>query len=137
MYKAGKVSKILVSGDNHSKDYDEPSYMKQALMERGVPESDIILDYAGFRTLDSVVRCKKVFGQERMTIISQGYHNARAIYLAKNSGIDTIGCDAKDIKRTRTYYIYGIGREALARVKMFVDLVLDKQPKFLGEMIEI
>lgn len=106
-------------------------------MERGVPESDIILDYAGFRTLDSVVRCKKVFGQERMTIISQGYHNARAIYLAKNSGIDTIGCDAKDIKRTRTYYIYGIGREALARVKMFVDLVLDKQPKFLGEMIEI
>lgn len=106
-------------------------------MERGVPESDIILDYAGFRTLDSVVRCKKVFGQERMTIISQGYHNARAIYLAKSSGIDDIGCDAKDIKRTRTYYIYGIGREALARVKMFVDLVLDKQPKFLGEMIEI
>lgn len=86
--------------------------MKQALMERGVPESDIILDYAGFRTLDSVVRCKKVFGQERMTIISQGYHNARAIYLAKSSGIDDIGCDAKDIKRTRTYYIYGIGREA-------------------------
>ena len=106
-------------------------------MERGVPESDIILDYAGFRTLDSVERCKKVFGQERMTIISQGYHNARAIYLAKSSGIDAIGCDAKDIKRTRTYYIYGIGREALARVKMFVDLVLDKQPKFLGEMIEI
>lgn len=137
LYKAGKVSKILVSGDNHSKDYDEPSYMKRALMERGIPESDIILDYAGFRTLDSVVRCKKVFGQERMTIISQGYHNARAIYLAKGSGIDAIGYDAKDIKRTRTYYIYGIGREALARVKMFVDLVLDKQPKFLGEMIEI
>ena len=74
---------------------------------------------------------------ERMTIISQGYHNARAIYLAKSSGIDAIGYDAKDIKRTRTYYIYGVGREALARVKMFVDLVLDKQPKFLGEMIEI
>lgn len=137
LYKAGKVSKILVSGDNHSKDYDEPSCMKQALMERGIPESDIILDYAGFRTLDSVVRCKKVFGQERMTIISQGFHNARAIYLAKSSGIDAIGYDAKDIKRTRTYYIYGVGREALARVKMFVDLVLDKQPKFLGEMIEI
>ena len=137
LYKAGKVSKILVSGDNHSKDYDEPSCMKQALMERGIPESDIILDYAGFRTLDSVVRCKKVFGQERVTIISQGYHNARAIYLATSSGIDAIGYDAKDIKRTRTYYIYGVGREALARVKMFVDLVLDKQPKFLGEMIEI
>ena len=137
LYKADKVSKILVSGDNHSKDYDEPSCMKQALMERGIPESDIILDYAGFRTLDSVVRCKKVFGQERVTIISQGCHNARAIYLAKCSGIDAIGYDAKDIKRTRTYYIYGVGREALARVKMFVDLVLGKQPKFLGEMIEI
>ena len=60
LYKAGKVSKILVSGDNHSKDYDEPSYMKQALMERGIPESDIILDYAGFRTLDSVVRSEKL-----------------------------------------------------------------------------
>lgn len=137
LYKAGKVSKIFVSGDNHSNDYDEPSCMKQALMERGIPESDIVLDYAGFKTLDSVVRCKNVFGQERMTIISQGYHNARAIYLAKSSGIDAIGYDAKDIKRTRTYYIYGVGREALARVKMFVDLVLDKQPKFLGEMIEI
>lgn len=137
LYKAGKVSKILVSGDNHSKDYDEPSCIKQALVERGIPESDIVLDYAGFRTLDSVVRCKKVFGQERVTIISQGYHNARAIYLAKCSGIDAIGYDAKDIKRTRTYYIYGVGREALARVKMFGDLVLGKQPKFLGEMIEI
>ena len=104
LYKAGKVSKILVSGDNHSKDYDEPSCMKQALMERGIPESDIVLDYAGFRTLDSVVRCKKVFGQERVTIISQGYHNTRAIYLAKCSGIDAIGYDTKDIKRTRTYY---------------------------------
>lgn len=137
LYKAGKVSKILVSGDNHSKDYDEPSCMKQALMERGIPESDIVLDYAGFRTLDSVVRCKKVFGRERVTIISQGYHNARAIYLAKYSGIDAIGYDAKDIKRTHTYYIYGVGREALARVKMFGDLVLGKQPKFLGEMVEI
>lgn len=137
LYKAGKVSKILVSGDNHSKDYDEPSCMKQALIERGIPESDIVLDYAGFRTLDSVVRCKKVFGQERVTIISQGYHNARAFYLAKCSGIDAIGYDAKDIKRTRTYYIYGVGREALARIKMFGDLVLGKQPKFLGEMIEI
>lgn len=114
LYKAGKVSKILVSGDNHSKDYDEPSCMKHALMERGIPESDIVLDYAGFRTFDSVVRCKKVFGQERVTIISQGYHNARAIYLAKSSGIDAIGYDAKDIKRTRTYYIYGVGCEALA-----------------------
>ena len=83
------------------------------------------------------VRCKKVFGQERVTIISQGYHNARAFYLAKCSGIDAIGYDAKDIKRTRTYYIYGVGREALARIKMFGDLVLGKQPKFLGEMIEI
>ena len=98
---------------------------------------NIILLFANSIKIESVVRCKKVFGQERVTIISQGYHNARAIYLAKCLGIDAIGYDAKDIKRTRTYYIYGVGREALARVKMFVDLVLGEQPKFLGEMIEI
>ena len=82
LYRAGKVSKFLLSGDNSTKNYDEPQYMKDALMEHGIPESDIVLDYAGFRTLDSVVRCKDIFGQESVTIVSQGFHNARAVCLA-------------------------------------------------------
>ena len=137
LYRAGKVSKFLLSGDNSSKNYDEPQYMKNALMEHGIPESDIVLDYAGFRTLDSVVRCKEIFGQESITIVSQGFHNARAVCLASWYGIDAIGFDAKDIKHSRTYLFFGVGREALARTKMYVDIIVGKKPKFLGEKIEI
>lgn len=137
LYKAGKVSKFLLSGDNSTKYYDEPQYMKDALMEHGIPESDIVLDYAGFRTLDSVVRCKEVFGQESMTVVSQGFHNARAVCLASWYGVNAVGFDAKDIKHSRTYLFFGVGREALARTKMFVDMIVGKKPKFLGERIEI
>lgn len=137
LYKAKKISKFLLSGDNSTRQYDEPQYMKDALMARGVPESDIVLDYAGFRTLDSVVRCKEVFGQESITIISQGFHNARAVCLAAWWGIDAIAFDAKDIKHSRTYLFFGVVREALARTKMYMDMLIGKQPKFLGEKIEI
>lgn len=137
LYKAGKVSKILVSGDNHIKTYDEPQYMKDALMERGIPESDIVLDYAGFRTLDSVVRSKEVFCQDSITIVSQGFHNARALCLASWNDIDAVALDAKEIKNTRTYYFFAVGRESLARVKMVIDFIINKKPKFLGEKIEI
>ena len=75
LYKAGKVSYILVSGDNHSKDYDETGWMKEALIKQGVPDSAIVLDYAGFRTFDSVVRAKEIFGQNNLTIISQQFHS--------------------------------------------------------------
>ena len=81
LYKAGKIKYILISGDNRKEDYNEPEEMKKALMQKGIPEKSIYLDYAGFRTLDSVVRAKEVFGQNRLTIISQRFHNKRAIYL--------------------------------------------------------
>ena len=137
LYKAGKVSKILVSGDNHVKEYYEPQYVKEALMARGIPEEDIVLDYAGFRTLDSVVRSKEVFCQEKITIVSQGFHNARALCLARWNDIDAVAYDARDVKMTETYFIFGVVRESLARVKMLIDIVFNKQPKFLGEKIEI
>ena len=137
LYKAGKILKILVSGDNHIKEYDEPQCMKDALMQRGIPAEDIVLDYAGFRTLDSVVRSKEVFGQTNLTIISQGFHNARAVCLALHNNIDAVGFNAKDIKKTRTYYMYGVVRELLARTKMYLDILFNKQPKFLGEKIEV
>lgn len=136
LFKAGKIDYILVSGDNHSSDYDEPSCMRDSLMARGIPQDKIILDYAGFRTLDSVVRAKEIFGQESITIISQQFHNERALYLAKFYGIDAIGYDAKDVI-FRKNKLKIMCREFLARVKMFIDLYTGKQPKFLGEKIDI
>ena len=97
LYKAGKVDFILVSGDNSTKDYDEPSTIKADLIEKGIPSSKIYLDYAGFRTLDSLVRCQEVFGQNSITIISQQFHNERAIYIAKRKNIDAVGFNAKDV----------------------------------------
>ena len=135
LYKNGKIDYVLVSGDNSTKDYDEPSDFKKELIKRGIPEDRIFLDYAGFRTLDSVIRAKEIFGQDSITIISQKFHNERAIYLAEKHGIDAVGFNAKDIKGK-----YGLKtkiREAFARVKVFIDVLFDVQPKFLGEKIEI
>lgn len=137
LYKAGKVSKLILSGDNHSKSYDEPTYMKKALIARGVPASAIVLDYAGFRTLDSVVRAKEIFGQTRLVIISQRFHNERAIWIAEHYGVDAIGFNAKDARKTKRSLMVTHVRESLSRVKMFLDLLFHKQPKFLGEKIKI
>jgi len=131
LYKAGKVRHLLVSGDNHRRGYDEPALMKAALLAAGVPESAITLDCAGFRTLDSVVRAKEVFGLSQFTIISQRFHDQRALLIAQHYDIDAIGFCAADVALR-----YGIKiqiREAFARVKAVLDLyVLHTQPKFLG-----
>lgn len=130
LYKAGKIEYILVSGDNSRKDYDEPTDFKKDLIANGIPEDRIFLDYAGFRTLDSVVRAKDIFGQTSITIISQKFHNQRAIYIAKQFGIDAVGFNAKDVYNSHF-------REYLARSKASLDLVFNVQPKFLGEKIVI
>ena len=137
LYKTGKVKKLIVSGDNHVKEYDEPGCMRDALIRKGVPSSAIVLDYAGFRTLDSVVRAKEVFGQEKITIISQRFHNERAIYLAEHYGIEAIGYNAKDAKRTKRSLMITVVRESISRVKMFIDFLTGKEPKFLGEKIVV
>ena len=132
---AGKVDKILVSGDNRHLSYNEPQMMRRALLARGVPDSLIVLDYAGFRTLDSVVRAREVFGQDSFIVVSQRFHNERAVYLAAMHGIDAVGFNARDVHslralRTRT-------RELLARVKVFLDLATHRGPHFLGERVEM
>lgn len=135
LYKSRKINFIIVSGDNGSKGYDEPTDFKNDLIKLGIPENKIFLDYAGFRTLDSVVRAKEIFGQESITIISQQFHNERAIYLAEHFGLKAIGFNARGISGK-----YGIKvklREYLARVKVFVDILFNVQPKFLGKPIEI
>jgi len=136
LYKAGKIKYIVASGDNHTKSYDEPTAMKEALMRKGIPESAIYLDYAGFRTLDSVVRCSEIFGQKGFTIISQLFHNQRAIFLANSKDLKAVGFNARNV--SRRYGLKVILREYLARVKAVLDIyILRKKPKFLGPPVEI
>ena len=97
LFKVGKVKHILVSGDNHIEGYDEPTEMKNALIKLGVPDSCITMDCAGFRTLDSVIRTKEVFGQNSFTIVSQEFHNERAVFLANKYGMDVVAFNAKDV----------------------------------------
>lgn len=135
LYKAGKVEYILVSGDNSRKSYNEPEQMRDDLIAAGIPAEKIFLDYAGFRTLDSVVRCKEVFGETQITIISQPFHNQRALFLAQRKGLNAVAFNARDVSRE-----YGLKvqlREKAARVKMVLDLVFGKRPKFGGERITI
>jgi SanA protein len=135
LYENKKIDIIIVSGDNSTKEYNEPVMMMNDLVEKGVKKEDIVLDYAGFRTLDSVVRSKEIFEQNKITIISQKFHNERAIFIAMIKDIDAIGYNAKDVNIR-----YGFKtqvREYLARVKMFFDIAVNKQPKFLGEKILI
>jgi SanA protein len=135
LYKAGKISYIVVSGDNSRKTYDEPTQMKTDLIAGGVPEKAIFLDYAGFRTWDSVMRIKEIFSQDNFTIISQRFHNERAIYLAQEYGLNAVAFNAKDV--SKRYGFKTNFREKLARAKVFVDLLINKKPRFLGEKIEI
>lgn len=136
LYRAGKVDYIIASGDNHTKKYDEPTAMRDSLMAHGVPEDRIILDFAGFRTLDSVVRAGEVFGCDSMTIISQADHNARALYLAEVNGIDAVAVSAP-LRAGRWVRIRLALREWLARDKMMLDIWFGKRPYFLGEEMRI
>lgn len=134
LYFANKVSYLLLSGDNHVHHYNEPESMRQSLIKRGVPDSVIYLDCAGFRTFDSMVRAKKVFAQDSVTVVSQQWHNERAIYIARHFDLDAIAFCAKDYTAGRRIYLKNHLREALAKVKVVIDLMFDKQPHFLGEI---
>jgi SanA protein len=120
LYKEGKVKFLILSGNHDSVFYNEPNDMKQALMSMGVPENVMTLDFAGFRTYDSILRCKEVFNQQRFTIISQPTHNARALFLANNLGIDAVAFAAKDVPSAYKTYL----REYFARPKAVLDIYL-------------
>ncbi len=133
LYKAGKIDKIIASGGDYSSrpsgGYNELTAMRDSLVAHGVPDSVIILDYDGTRTLNSIAKTKEVYGVESITIISQEYHNERAIFLASQYGIDAIGYNAKP-SHVKINRIKNEGREFLARVKLFIDMILGEKPKF-------
>jgi SanA protein len=135
LYHAGKVKHLLLSGDNRTVQYNEPWAMRRALMAAGVDSTHITLDHAGFRTLDSMVRAKAVFGQQRFTVISQRFHNERAVFIARRLGIDAIGYNARDVNVRAGFRT--MLRERAARVKVFLDVLFSVGPKFLGEAVPI
>lgn len=136
LYHAGKVQYLLVSGDNHRQGYDEPTAMREALVARKVPAAHIVLDYAGFRTLDSVVRAKEVFGLSSYVLVSQRFHNERAVYLAKAFGLDVVAYNAKNVESVASDATWF--REPLARLRAVLDVrVLGTRPRFTGARVVI
>jgi SanA protein len=122
MYRSGKIEKIIASGAQHSRFYDEPKQMKEELVKRGVPKYVITTDPAGFSTIDSIARCRNVYGINKVTIISQGFHNKRAIFMAESLGINAIGYNAADVSGLNGFKVNV--REFFARVKAFIDLFI-------------
>lgn len=137
LFQAGKIEYFLLSGDNSRPEYDEPSAMRRDLIERGVPPGIIYRDYAGFRTLDSVVRAREIFGVGECIFVSQRFHNERAVFLARAIGIDAFGFDAAlpsdELPRMKILL-----REKFSRLMALLDVyLLGTRPKFLGEAVPI
>ncbi len=133
LFKSGKVKAIVVSGDNGTRYYDETTTMQKDLIKAGVPKKYITLDYAGFRTLDSVVRAEAIFDLKDYIIVSQKFHLERALFIAKAKGQKVIGFMAKEISGTAAAYRMK-AREYLARAKAFLDVyILHTKPKFYGK----
>lgn len=136
LYRAGRVKGFIVSGDNSTHQYDEPTAMRQSLVDAGIPAEVIYCDYAGFRTLDSVVRAHEIFGQKKFIIVSQRFHNERAVFLARRWGLETVGFNARDVSRQAALGTYL--REYLARVNAVLDVtLLQTGPKFYGPKVEM
>ncbi|WP_297277262.1 ElyC/SanA/YdcF family protein [uncultured Brachyspira sp.] len=135
LYKSGKVKFILVSGDNRYRSYNEPRQMRLDLIRLGVDKKHIFLDFAGFRTRDSIIRANKVFELSNFTIVSQPFHNERAILIARQKKINAIAYNAHNVRKL--YRIRQFPRELGARALMFIDILLNRPPKFYGDTIKI
>lgn len=132
LYKSGKVKHLILSGDNETRYYNEPQYMKDALLKRDIPDSVITLDYAGFRTLDSVVRCKMIFGQNEFIVVTQRFHTYRAVFIADNFDIEAVAYAAENISLSKSINV--IIREFLARPKAVLDVfIFNVKPRIMGE----
>ncbi|MCP4457883.1 MAG: SanA protein [Cytophagales bacterium] len=131
LYHAGMVKHIIVSGDNRTRYYNEPKDMMDALMELEVPSKSVTMDYAGLRTLDSIVRCREVFDQEDIIIVTQKFHAYRGIFIARHYGIKAQAYSADFESRP---FFKLLAREVIARPLAMADLfLLNKSPKYLGE----
>jgi SanA protein len=136
LYHAGKVKHLLVSGSRDSQYYDEPRDMHQKLQELGVPSAAITEDECGLRTLDSIVRAKRVYGLSEVTVISDDFHVGRALFIADREGLDAIAFRGDSV--SLRFSMKARVREYFARVKAVLDLyLLDTEPALVGEPVEI
>lgn len=136
LYEAGKVKKFILSGDNRVDEYNEPKDMRKALLERGIPDSCLVLDYAGLRTFDSMVRCKDIFGQDSVIVVSQQFHTARGVFISNKIGLTAFGFNAQKVTTQKAVKIKF--REFFSRIKCVLDLyVFGTKPRHLGEKIDI
>lgn len=135
LYQQGFAPKVIVSGDNGQKTYNEVQVMKEFLKERGVPKEDIFMDHAGFSTYDSIYRAKAIFGAQKVILVTQAYHLKRALYLSKQLGLSALGAPADQIEYHGQWKREC--REILARVKDFWKGILRPKPKYLGPSIDL
>ncbi len=137
LYRQGKVKKLLLSGDHGQKSYDEVNAMRNYLLRHGVPEQDIFLDHAGFNTYSSMYRARDVFQVRDVIVVTQAFHVPRAVYIARSLGLQATGLIADRRIYMRVSQLKSDVREILARVKAFVDVQRNAQPKYLGTIIPI
>ncbi|WP_315987437.1 vancomycin high temperature exclusion protein [Actinomadura sp. HBU206391] len=132
LYRLGKVRAILVTGDNGTRSYDEPTAMRDYLTGHGVPAAKVVLDYAGFDTWDSCVRARRVFGVHRAVVVTQRFHLPRAVATCRAAGIDAsgVGHDSSSMAAVTTKA--GYARELAASAKALFDLARRPRPRFLG-----
>ena len=135
LYNLGAAPKLLMSGDHGQKEYDEVNTMKNYAVDAGVPSSDVFMDHAGFSTYETMFRAKEVFGVKKAVIVTQKYHLYRALYIAKQFGIEAYGVAAD--YRTYSGQIYRDIREVLARCKDFGTTIFFPDPTYLGETIPV
>lgn len=135
LYRAGKIKRILVSGDHGQEDYDEVNSMKNYLLKKDIPLEDIFLDHAGFDTYSSMVRAKEVFEIDDVIIITQKFHLPRSVYIARKKGLKAYGIASNPNGWYETHY--NRGRDKISRVKAFFDVMFNRKPKYLGEKIPI
>ena len=133
LLKNKKIKYLVVSGDSSRARFNEPWSMRRDLINSGVDSTVIFLDCDCIRTFDSVVRLKEIYGQDTVTIISQPFHNERALYIASKKGLTAIGFNAKDIGGITGFKTQC--REKLARVKVFIDFVFGIKPKYAGDKV--
>lgn len=122
LYNAGKIDRIIISGARRGDDYDEPTEMRNDLVKRGLPDSIFVLDGEGHRTISSIVRTKEVLAEDSVTIISQKFHNERALFLARHNEIDAIAFNAENTS-SRRWRLMMVLRESLARVKAVAEAI--------------
>lgn len=138
LYREGTVQKLLLSGDHGQKEYDEVNAMRAYLLKHGVPAQDIFMDHAGFNTYASMYRARDVFQVQDVIVVTQKFHLPRAVYIARQLGLQAVGLVADRRVYMPASQIKSTVRELLARVKAFVDVhLLHAQPKYLGEAIPI